>query len=465
MESKRVGVVIPVFNTDSALVRECVESVLKQSYREIEICLVNDGSTDKECLELLKKFARADVRVSVIHKEYNGGISECRNVGVEWFAGSYACEVENPSTREALYGFRVKGENPYKITRLHKSKKAFAKGAFEFGGGGFIAPKIDYILFLDSDDVWKENLVWECLKRANGVDVVWFNHLPIYEIEASHIAYKALGESQLLDKEGVISGRDWIDFVAQSDDIEKSMTFVWRVLIDFRYLSHIGLKFANQCFMEDNLYGALLLYQADRIYTLPQKLIYYRVRKNSETNHTRERKNVGIPSFLEGLCEKFYGNRALTREVWVCMSCYVMKLHTQDFVKENASKYGIGILDAHLTKRFREIYLNFLYKESDLDTDYYLINCFNLILFLSENYKRFRPFDNLEKAFCVDDKKQKGVTQLLYDVVLYENNIVLGRNKIIKELEERIKALEEENSELYLKTLQNDFHQNLKVFR
>lgn len=460
IQSKRVGVVIPVFNTDSVLLKECIESVLNQTYCNLEICLIDDGSTNKECLELLKKFARLDSRVSVIHKDYNGGLSECRNVGIEWFKGDYSCQIENPNTRETLFGFGVIGANPYGITTIYKSKKFFNKGKSDFS-----APKIDYILFLDSDDTWKENLVEECMKHAEGMDIVWFNHLRVYEIEIKHIGSKVFDESSLLDKEGVISGEDWINHVKEQDNIEKSMTFVWRVFINFDYLLRIGLKFINQCFMEDNLFGALLLYQASKIYTLPSKLIYYRIRENSETNHTNNRENVEIPGFLQELCKWFYGDRALTRDVWISMSCYIMKLYVQDFVRENISRYGIEILDTYLTKRFREIYLRFLHQKFDFDTDYYLISCFNLILFLNKNYKEFRPFENFEKELRVDDEKQNYVTQFLRDMLFYENNIVVNRNEIIKELEGKIKLLEEENSETFLQNLQHDKIGSLNVFR
>lgn len=460
MESKRVGVIVSVFNTPSALLKECVDSVLKQTYRNLEICLVNDGSTDASVLELLKKFARADLRVSVIHKAYNGGVSESRNVGVEWFSGDYTCVAENLNNKSHLLRFNVSGYNPYGITTIYKSKKFFAKQQQHFN-----APSIDYILFLDSDDVWKEDLVYECLKCAKGIDVVWFNHLCVFEVETKHIGSKSFDDSVLLDKEGVISGKDWIRHIKKVGDISKNLTFVWRVFIDFKFLLRIGLKFVNQVFLEDNLYGALLLYQANKIYTLPQKLIYYRVRKNSETNHTRD-KNVSIPKFLEGLCQQFYGNRALTREVWISMSCYILRLHTQDFVRQHSKKYGIEVLQSQLTKRFKGTYLAFLHLKIGFDTDYYLKSCFNLVLFLNANYKNFRPFLNCESVLHFDMKGIESEAYALWrDVLFYENAIVVNRNQVIKELEDKIKALEEENSELYLKSLQNNSNNNLKVFR
>ena len=87
MESKKVGVVIPIFNTEANLLKKCIDSVLAQTYQNLEICLVNDGSTQEECLEICKQYCKSDARVTFIHKQYNGGLSETRNVAIEWFSG------------------------------------------------------------------------------------------------------------------------------------------------------------------------------------------------------------------------------------------------------------------------------------------------------------------------------------------------------------------------------------------
>lgn len=79
MEEK-ISVIVPVYNVEQYLER-CVESIINQTYKNLEIILVNDGSTDnsgKLCDELAKK----DDRIKVIHKE-NGGLSDARNTGIE----------------------------------------------------------------------------------------------------------------------------------------------------------------------------------------------------------------------------------------------------------------------------------------------------------------------------------------------------------------------------------------------
>ena len=77
-------VIIPVYNTEK-FICECVDSVLNQTYRNIEVILVDDGSLDG-CPEICDTYADKDSRVRVIHKK-NGGLSDARNCGIRNAAG------------------------------------------------------------------------------------------------------------------------------------------------------------------------------------------------------------------------------------------------------------------------------------------------------------------------------------------------------------------------------------------
>ena len=87
-----ISVIIPVYNVAQYL-SQCVESVLSQSYKELEIILVDDGSTD-DCPDLCDEYERKDVRVRVIHKE-NGGLSDARNVGMKIATGEWIYFVDS----------------------------------------------------------------------------------------------------------------------------------------------------------------------------------------------------------------------------------------------------------------------------------------------------------------------------------------------------------------------------------
>ena len=87
-----ISIVIPVYNVSKYL-KKCVDSVVNQTYKNIEIILVDDGSIDdsgKKCEDLSKK----DKRIRVFHKE-NGGLSDARNYGIDKAKGKYVCFVDS----------------------------------------------------------------------------------------------------------------------------------------------------------------------------------------------------------------------------------------------------------------------------------------------------------------------------------------------------------------------------------
>lgn len=102
-----ISVIIPVYNKEEYL-RQCVDSVLAQNYRDLEILLVDDGSTD-ESLSICRAYEKEDSRVRVIEKE-NGGASSARNLGIEEAKGEYIGFVDaddwiEPGMYETLQAF------------------------------------------------------------------------------------------------------------------------------------------------------------------------------------------------------------------------------------------------------------------------------------------------------------------------------------------------------------------------
>lgn len=87
-----ISVVIPVYNAQATLER-CLNSILQQSYKQIEVVCIDDGSKDNS-LDILKKFEQFDKRVKVIAK-YNEGVSSARNEGIKASSGSYILFVDS----------------------------------------------------------------------------------------------------------------------------------------------------------------------------------------------------------------------------------------------------------------------------------------------------------------------------------------------------------------------------------
>ena len=83
---KLVTVIVPVYNVENYL-ETCVNSILQQTYEDLQVILVDDGSKDKS-VELCDKYAKKDKRVQVVHKEHEG-VSAARNAGIELVKGEY----------------------------------------------------------------------------------------------------------------------------------------------------------------------------------------------------------------------------------------------------------------------------------------------------------------------------------------------------------------------------------------
>ena len=90
--SELISIIVPVFKVEKYLKR-CVESIRNQTYPDIEIILVDDGSPDA-CPQICDQYAQEDARIKVIHKS-NGGLSDARNCGIDAARGKYIGFVDS----------------------------------------------------------------------------------------------------------------------------------------------------------------------------------------------------------------------------------------------------------------------------------------------------------------------------------------------------------------------------------
>lgn len=88
----KVSIVVPIYKVEKYLKR-CIESLLNQTYKNLQIILVDDGSPDI-CGDICEEFALKDKRIEVYHKE-NGGLSDARNYGVQYIKGQYTLFLDS----------------------------------------------------------------------------------------------------------------------------------------------------------------------------------------------------------------------------------------------------------------------------------------------------------------------------------------------------------------------------------
>lgn len=95
-----ISIIVPIYKVEKYL-DECINSIIKQTYNNIEIILVDDGSPD-DCGNICDKYAKEDNRIKVIHKK-NGGLSDARNKGIDVAKGKYITFIDSDDYVEIEY--------------------------------------------------------------------------------------------------------------------------------------------------------------------------------------------------------------------------------------------------------------------------------------------------------------------------------------------------------------------------
>lgn len=145
MTEELISIVLPIYNVEKYLNR-CIKSVVNQSYRNLEIILVDDGSPD-QCPQLCEEWAKKDNRIKVVHKE-NAGLGMARNTGIESANGEYICffdsddyvaldviekayvQIKKYHAELVLFGFcNVNSDGKTKKCTVPQTEKEFYDGA------------------------------------------------------------------------------------------------------------------------------------------------------------------------------------------------------------------------------------------------------------------------------------------------------------------------------------------------
>ena len=211
-----VSIVMPVYNAEKYL-KQTIDSLLAQSLENIEIITVDDGSTDKS-LEILKKYAADDKRVRVFtQKNQYAGVA--RNLGLKHARG-------------------------------------------------------EYVLFLDSDDFFEPELIRETYYTAktNDADVVMFGANCYNDQTGKTWAGKHLLDSNYIPKNQPFSCKDCPDTIFQI-----SNAVPWTKLFRRKFIKKTKLQFQNLYNANDVFFVFSALTMAERIVTLEQQLVNYRV--------------------------------------------------------------------------------------------------------------------------------------------------------------------------------------------
>ena len=241
MEKIKISVIIPVYNTEKFLER-CLNSVLNQTLRDIEIIVVNDGSRDNS-LEIIKKFKENDNRI-VLLDEQNGGSSFARNKGLEGSKGKY-------------------------------------------------------FYFIDSDDYLEENTMFEELYNKcekDNLDIVVFDYYNDFGNRKEYIKNIEISDNILINKEEYI--KDLIN--------GKWGISIWGKLIKKELFKDKKIIFPENIFMGEDLLTSLkLVFFSKKIEKLNKAFYNYVQHENQGTKITKKEKAYEDLFYLYMEIEKF----------------------------------------------------------------------------------------------------------------------------------------------------------------
>lgn len=198
----KISVLVPVYKTEGLLDR-CVESIVGQTYKNLEIILVDDGSPDN-CPAMCDEWAEKDSRIRVIHKE-NGGVSSARNAALDIATGDYIGFVDSDDWIEPeMYSSLIQ-----KISESGKNIALCSYYAVEISGERYecrcvvdkeVLDKDDYFRFIvlggDGGYIWNRLYDADILKEVRFDEDIWYSEDLLFNFKT---AQKSNGAA-ILDK-------------------------------------------------------------------------------------------------------------------------------------------------------------------------------------------------------------------------------------------------------------------------
>lgn len=160
----KISIIVPIYNVEVYL-RKCLDSIVNQTYKNLEIILVDDGSPDN-CGVICDEYAANDERIKVIHKQ-NGGVSSARNAGLEIATGEYIGWVDSDDWIELdMFEYLVKNAQTYKadITVCSRIEQYETKSIFRGWQQVEIYNTEQALELLLQDDLL-QNYLWDKLWR------------------------------------------------------------------------------------------------------------------------------------------------------------------------------------------------------------------------------------------------------------------------------------------------------------
>ncbi|WP_289180980.1 glycosyltransferase family 2 protein, partial [Helicobacter japonicus] len=302
----KVAIIVPIYNVEKYLAA-CLDSIIHQSYKNLSIILIDDGSNDKST-EIAKEYFDKDYRITLICKS-NGGQSSARNMGLEYISNGFTftpiIEVEQDLESHRLPTFVFKATLKPNALSANNINYLTGEPLECIMGGGYkkslslsipfkpidysinsciifshtqTPPNdIEFLHFVDSDDMITPDCIATCMEHIGENDIVWHDTIHLAEdgIIPDDEWHKNLLDFLGLDEEDI---RTPLPTIKLWKNLEK-FHWVWGGV--FRKKLCEKLRFSAQIRAQDTLFGMILFAKAQSTLLITQKLYIYRLRANS----------------------------------------------------------------------------------------------------------------------------------------------------------------------------------------
>ena len=196
MNKPIISIIVPVYKVEKYLA-DCIDSITAQTFEDIEIILVDDGSPDN-CGQLCDDYAKTDKRIKVIHKQ-NGGLSDARNAGIQAASGRYLGFIDSddyiaPDMFERLYNSIIETDSDISMCRAANFNDGSIAELDKGKGETFIFEGSDIIKALFTGKI--NNFAWNKLYKKELFDEIRFPYGKIYE--DLFTTYRLCGRSKRL---------------------------------------------------------------------------------------------------------------------------------------------------------------------------------------------------------------------------------------------------------------------------
>lgn len=173
-----VSVIVPVYNAE-AFLQECLDSILTNTYAELEVIVIDDGSTDRSP-QICDEYAHADFRIKVIHQE-NLGLIAARNAGLKRAHGTYVGFVDSDDIVSPIFFeemvYAMEAENAKMVTCQYctNSEKLANLCSREYQYANHFAEQLSVLTIAPSvrDITWTGSYVWNKLYRRSEIQCVF----------------------------------------------------------------------------------------------------------------------------------------------------------------------------------------------------------------------------------------------------------------------------------------------------